>query len=284
MTMASLRSANTEKSYLTGWRAFQAYLTLPGSDGQGTILDEWTPLTASALSTDDLYFTGFAAYLKYDRGLSFDTARKYLVGVKAVLQCEGLNPALHEMPILLCFKKAWRRQDAIARSDSTPLRPKSSLSHEALLRIVGDHAIPSHLRAAIWLGFHTLSRVSELLSMDWRNVVVSGPVVKIFLRSSKTDPFRIGQFASLTLVTWDRFVLLLGSGTIPPTGLIFPSVTRAILAKILGQGTHSMRRGGAQHLFNTGFSLDTIKRRGRWASDAWRAYIDTTSVDLGLVI
>jgi hypothetical protein len=41
-------------------------------------------------------------------------------------------------------------------------------------------------------------------------------------------------------------------------------------------GINSLRRGGAQALWDMGFGLDQIMRRGRWLSHAWKAYIDTS--------
>lgn len=139
--MAHLRSEATDKGYLTGWRAFCEYLHLPGSDGTLTISHEWTPLGFSASSpdasrsmhSDDLYFTGFLAFLAFNRGVSFATARKYLCGVRAVLQADGVNPPFSDMPVLCSFERAWKRREAINRSPVTA--PKASLKHSQLLLV-----------------------------------------------------------------------------------------------------------------------------------------------------
>jgi len=44
-----------------------------------------------------------------------------------------------------------------------------------------------------------------------------------------------------------------------------------------GNAGHSLRRGGAQYLFNKGTPLEVIKVKGRWLSDAWRKYIHLNS-------
>jgi len=38
-------------------------------------------------------------------------------------------------------------------------------------------------------------------------------------------------------------------------------------------GIISLRAGGASALWNMGTTVEAIKRRGRWASDSWKAYV-----------
>jgi hypothetical protein len=41
--------------------------------------------------------------------------------------------------------------------------------------------------------------------------------------------------------------------------------------------SHSLRAGGASAMFHNGFSVDEIKKRGRWVSDTWKIYVQGLS-------
>src|SRR4051812_15939291 len=54
------------------------------------------------------------------------------------------------------------------------------------------------------------------------------------------------------------------------------------LARLLGLDPelfagHSLRRGGAQALYDAGYSADEIKKFGGWKSDCFLIYLDLTS-------
>ena len=266
---------NTQAGYMVGWRAFCEYLHEPGSHGTGQLMDEWNPLTDSP-RLDDFYFTGFLCWLRSHRAVTFDTARKYLCGVRAVLISHGLQCDLTQLPVLMAYKRAWKRKEAKGR---TGLRLKESLTIRQIEDIIANPKVPNMVKAAVFLGFHTLARISELVKLRWEHVTESPDSVRIFLPSSKTDPFRRGSALTCLPSIWARFLSILGATG--DSGFIFPGLTRTLVAKFIGP-THSMRRGGAQYLFDLGFSLETIQRRGRWASMAWRNYIDTAARDLRL--
>ena len=128
-------------------------------------------------------------------------------------------------------------------------------------------------------------------------------VATIFLQRSKTDLTRCGAPISVSPEAWSKIVELLGPRSCSSEGPIFVSnsgsgPTKAVFLRwlrnahvkigvepLVGQAGHSPRRGGAQHLFNTGWSLDTIKVKGRWASDSWRKYINLNArVDAGITL
>jgi site-specific DNA-cytosine methylase len=41
--------------------------------------------------------------------------------------------------------------------------------------------------------------------------------------------------------------------------------------------SHSLRAGGASAMFHNGFSVEEIKKRGRWVSDSWKVYVQGLS-------
>jgi integrase len=43
--------------------------------------------------------------------------------------------------------------------------------------------------------------------------------------------------------------------------------------------SHSLRAGGASAMYHNGFTVEEIQRRGRWASDVWKIYIQGISVE-----
>ena len=278
--MTHLHAPSTIAGYSSAWSALQAYLALPGSSGAGVILDEWSPLLSDA-ADNDIYFTGFLCYLHFDRRVKFDTARKYICGIRSVLGSHGVDVDFAALPTLRNFKKAWRREEA-KLCVVPPL--KTSLSVRDMLRFSSDPSRDKHVRAAIRLGHFTLARISELIGLFWSDVHVEGASVRIFLRSSKTDPFRRGSYLVLKTSDWLQILHILGlsASSLPTSGKIFPSLTRKSVAAVIGH-THSIRRGGAQALWDEGFSIEVIKRRGRWCSNAWMCYIDTSKRDLLLL-
>jgi integrase len=185
------------------------------------------------------------------------------------------------MPTVRNFKKAWKREES-KLSVKSPM--KSKLSYDDMITHTTCATGRTDVKAAIRLGYACLARISELLGLFWEDVSVTGEAVRIFLRGSKTDPFRRGSYLVLSFKEWLVVlgILRIRAGSLPRSGKMFPSLTRAAVAAILGQ-THSIRRGGAQRLFDVGFTLEVIKRRGRWASDAWKCYIDCSARDLLLL-
>lgn len=276
VTMTFLYATATAKGYATAWRAMQEYLAIPGPDGHGSLRDVWSPLSPND-AVDDLFWCGFLCHLHFGRVVLWETARKYCVGVKATLATAGVHVDLTKFAVTCAFRKAWRREEA---GHKGPPKPKSKLSIEQLHAIMKNSLVPDCVKALIFFGFCALARMGELVGADgirWEDVTLGPKVVRIFLRASKTDPFRQGSYLVVKRADWDKCVSLLGGEQ--KSGVIF-QMSRAQAVKWMPTQGHSLRRGGAQHLWNEGASLESIKRRGRWSSDAWRAYIDTSVRDL----
>ena len=274
--MNHLQAAATRKGHLVGWRAIQEFLATPGPQGIGFLRHTWSPLSPSPdRRQEDLMWTAFLVWLHHSRGVKCETAVKYLGGCGSVLESLDNPVDFGSFPVLSRYKKAWRKQEAKC---TTPVA-KAKASIDMVRRITSDPRIPAPVRAAIMLAFHSLARVGEIVyGIRWSDVQKGTLVTKILLLSSKTDPFRRGQFLVLPTSVWDDVVTILA----PPSmkGNVFGDISRKDIVLALGGQGHSLRRGGAQFLWDSGFSLDAIKRRGRWRSDAWQAYIDTSVSDV----
>jgi hypothetical protein len=125
-----------------------------------------------------------------------------------------------------------------------------------------------------------LARVSEVHGLTWRQIRATATHTSAHLYVSKTDPFRKGSTIGVPADIWQLVLSLLPPGPHPPGSPLFPGVTAAAIVAAVGGKGHSLRRGGAQALWDAGVSLAVIKRRARWRSDAWMAYIDFHARDL----
>ena len=115
-------------------------------------------------------------------------------------------------------------------------------------------------------------------------------VATIFIKSSKTDPFRIGcavRVGSTGLLSCPVMALYNFISVHPSmAGPLFTFqdgtyLTRAYVSRLIGDSlpqlphanTHSFRIGGATAAASAGIANSTIQILGRWSSDAYRQYL-----------
>ena len=141
-----------------------------------------------------------------------------------------------------------------------------------------DSTILGIYKAISLFAFETLARLAEVFSIRVKDVKQGSYCVTFALNRAKTDPFGVeSQCLSLSTSTWTRVTRLLGG--LPSAGLIF-NISRRSYVKWLseyfsgGITGHSMRRGGAQAMYNRGFPIADIQAKGRWKSQAWLRYVD----------
>ena len=158
-------------------------------------------------------------------------------------------------------------------------------------------------KAILLVAYDTLCRRSELVSLEFEDVLINakGADVKLKLRKSKTDPHGIGRNLYLSNEAQDALKKWVNSSKIS-SGKLFRSaratgeirdslnesqigrifkryalnsrVEQNIIKKISG---HSMRVGAAQDLVESGASLAVIINRGRWTKiDTVMRYIEET--------
>lgn len=247
-----------------------------------------------------LEITGFYLYLKQKRTISYQTLTKYISSIRSYASSYD-----HEFtipPMALKIAKDWRRDERKERGFTTPTR-KDKLTYENLREIekIPLSRVPPNLRpmhetliALSWFGIFSLSRLGELTTNQPTVVqlVEDETNTTLIVDKSKTDVHRDGTPLSIPTDIWrekvkDRLFL----HKLSNHDYIFKvpghhydkrkyiewlqTVMRMIGAKEEnGFAGHSLRRGGAQHLFDLGNNLEFIKVKGRWRSDAFRAYID----------
>ena len=136
---------------------------------------------------------------------------------------------------------------------------------------------------------------------------LSAARLSLALRGSKTDQARLGCVRSLQRTPGELDAVALVAGLLrflSPVELSSPStplfsldsgrpvsssgVTGDLRAAAKSSGldparyaTHSLRRGGATALVAAGVNPETVRRFGRWLSDAWRTYVFGTTEHLG---
>jgi hypothetical protein len=179
-------------------------------------------------------------------------------------------------------------------------RLRSVLRHIASTMSAFHRAMPP---AAVLLAFFGMLRVSEYtapsighfdpglhLTVDDVQICWARQVALITLKSSKTDPFRVGVTLRIG-VTHNalcpvhallRFLVRRG-GRLGPLFLFADGrfLIRAHITDLLhrslpfsrGFNTHSFRRGGASALAAAGQSPYVIQTLGRWKSDAYVTYV-----------
>ena len=152
------------------------------------------------------------------------------------------------------------------------------------------------LRASEYLVTNTHQYVGEhtLLTSDI-SFALGKSFVSIFIKKSKTDPFRQG-FTLRLWATNNNLCPVVALSNFHKRCVHFGPLfrftngsflTRAIFSDIIQQGipdvnlnTHSFRIGGASTAHAAGIPDSTIQTLGRWASDAYQLYLRIPSQTL----
>ena len=276
-----LESLDLRLNISTGMNSFREYLS-------SFHLAPCEPWDASAV-----LLAGYYLYLFGNRKVRYDTARKYLVDISNYSSANG--QALRIPGTAMAIAKAWRRSE---RNSGFRITPKPTLKFEALKKLMnlsspevpnsGTPSLHNICLAVTLFGFFSLARLGELIGNsppEWRDLAVLPTHTTIFLQRSKTDLSKCGAPISVPASIWKKVAALLKQKSVGAIFKVSKSAYNRWLVKTLtsighpppANATvigHSLRRGGAQHLWNTGSSLEEIKTKGRWMSEAWQKYID----------
>ena len=147
----------------------------------------------------------------------------------------------------------------------------------------------------------------EHITFECNGVVISGDCrtpatrVNLLIPYSKTDQFGSGVFIDIdedpgdplcVAAMFNRLRAMRPSHFAAPNGearlfttsngkVLHRNKVHALLKGVAsrfdynpaGFSSHSLRAGGASAMYHNGFSVEEIRRRGRWVSDVWKVYI-----------
>jgi len=289
-------AASTAKSYLAAFNSWTEFCSLPGIRA-----DPFAP------TEESLCF--YAAWAN-SRGapLSHASTQKYLYGIRSVLMSEGVTfPSFHDMPLLERLMKGWKKSTYADRR-----KPRCPITVAVLKKMMDKiefiHAQHRLLWAMLCTGVYGLFRSGELAppskkSRDFLRVRDlhrdSKNHYRIFLAASKTDIWRVGvhihilgngsstcPIRAIDAMLKDRDLsdpdapLFSVDGVTPVTRYQLLRSMRKILSKAglkpSNYSGHSLRKGGAQTLYEAGISDSQIMIMGRWRSACFKLYVQLT--------
>ena len=239
------------------------------------------------------------------RRVGYQSIRVYLCGVQQESLVHGGSTLLKHMHGLHYLVRGVKRAQGRAHC-RLPRTPVSGPMLRVILRGIRScysECDGAMLSAAVTMAFFGMMRASEYTApgvrfwvrgqtlclsdvfLDWDRRVVF-----VRLAVSKTDPFRSGVTVRVCATGTDlcpfgalaRFIVLRGQRGGPLFAFEDGSfLTRSHVASVLQRfvplhsvNTHSLRQGGATMLAQLGVPPYVIQSLGRWASDAYRRYID----------
>ena len=281
-------SYNTRRVYYSGWKTFRDFCSSVG-------------ITCLPLSSRKLqrFVVSIASRVSYK------SIKVYLAGIQFISLMAGFPTRIQNMAPLFYTLRGIRRVQG-SHFTRSPRRPITYL----MLRKIHDYILAtlwsSHdklmLQTATSLAFFGLLRCSEYTSpspthFDPSVILIlsdiaflrSSPVARLFIKSSKTDPFRIGVFVRIggtgcrccpvsllkkfvKSCAANRPLFSFSSGRFLTRSDIY-NLLRAVFPFSNNINTHSFRIGGASAASAGGLPDSRIMILGRWASDAFRRYL-----------
>lgn len=238
------------------------------------------------------------------RRLSFSSIRNYISALNNHLKDLSYPPIDYEDYRLKKCMSGVKRVKGVEVKRAAPLLPKD------LLKMFGKMTVaPAHtsVRAAMLLSFRALLRKCHVTSSDSsllrQDFSFKSWGILLTLRKSKTNQYRehlhqipVSKVRDMRMcpVYWVQkhfdecpahnqakaFRVPKGENSVPLTYDFYLSVIKNLSALSgldhTSLSTHSLRRGGATFLRMSGASLQVIKERGEWSSDAVYLYLQTS--------
>ena len=238
------------------------------------------------------------------RSVTYGTIKVYLAGIQYTSITLGLPMDLTDMHLLYYTMRGIRR---VLGDTNRPRRQPITVLH---IRQLFDFITSSQLhptdklllRSAITLAFFGLLRSSEYTVQSVRQfeatytLLISdvhfspnGNIVFVNIKSSKTDPFKVGVLVRIGAIGNDicpvHSLRLFLQHCQHNSGPLYTFtngqyLTRSYLSQLIQQiwpnsnlNTHSFRIGGASSAAAAGISDSTIQILGRWSSNAYHRYI-----------
>ncbi|CAP27725.2 Protein CBG07308 [Caenorhabditis briggsae] len=115
---------------------------------------------------------------------------------------------------------------------------------EKITKLAMDEITPARDRDALLaiFSFHVMLRASEAAEIKWEGVTQKDGMIEVHVEKAKNDQLRLGRSS---FFNYDP-----GNAAIGKSGATH----------------HAFRRGGANHMRATGYSMEEIQARGRWRS------------------
>ena len=288
-TIMSSYSDSYTANCQTAVNHLQAFLKTTCSGG-ARVEQIWTPATDP---TNEQAWLSFCSWLLQKKNLKAATISSYLNGLRIFYMPQKIHPMFHNMAVLKLWTKGLRR-----RQKSTPSRKARVTEAHLLAAQQYCKTRPAEEANLLLLLFGTrgLCRLGELTTASSPRCEAitydtDTATVKIKLPQSKTDVFRRGATVSATSPAIVRLIKRITKGR-TPSAYIFSADGRKPIQRVswirwmrkacglsAAYAGHSMRRGGAQMYVDGGMDMETLKRKGRWASDCYLVYICTKKID-----
>lgn len=159
-------------------------------------------------------------------------------------------------------------------------------------------------RAILLVAYDSLCRRSELVALEYEDILITDSNIKLKLRKSKTDPLATGRWLYLSKSTQHTLREWLNASSVKSgrlfrglsaNGKIKDSLNSAQIGRIYKKlarksgvdavtikniSGHSTRVGAAQDLLLSGASLPIILNRGRWIkTDVLMRYLENIKHD-----
>lgn len=234
-----------------------------------------------------------------DGHLKSSSIKIAVASIAAIHNLNSISDPTQHSDAKIEMRRMYRRLGRYAKQAygiNKDLLNKMVLATDNSLRGIRDRAI-------LLIAYDSLCRRSELVSLEFEDVLIVNKSIRLKLRKSKTDPYSTGRFlylsnaAQIALKNWINKSKI-ESGklfrsitatekvkhnlNVSQIGRIFKrlavnsTINKDIIKNISG---HSMRIGGAQDLMLSGTSLAIIMNRGRWTKiDTVMRYIENTDL------
>uniref|UniRef100_A0A8R1DHW4 Tyr recombinase domain-containing protein n=1 Tax=Caenorhabditis japonica TaxID=281687 RepID=A0A8R1DHW4_CAEJA len=191
-----------------------------------------------------------------------------------------------ENALATALVKAKKREEVDVR---TPRKEVTKLDILAILETAKEARDVKSERDALiaLLSWSALLRSEEAANLRWEDIEQKGDLLEVFVRRAKNDQEARGRRTFVECQQGSDVGILLAKWRVRISGrsiYVFPnlnnnkalspsaiqSITKSVLLKagIEDCSHHSLRKGAANELRRNGRSLEEIRNRGRWRSEA----------------
>ncbi|ULU08481.1 hypothetical protein L3Y34_019585 [Caenorhabditis briggsae] len=273
----------------------RAVSTMKAYAGENQRRINWSKSLPASLSEEHR----FTLYL-VDRAMSAGSSSLAKAAAAFKLANDGLSPFASQL--VSDVIKAQRRKESESRAQPTQV---SVNTVSKIVDMVQDDEKSERDALVVTLSFYGLLRAEEASMLKWSDVHQSGNMLKLKIRRAKNDQLARGRE---TFCDWPEgskrdcllkrfrarasmrpgldfvFQNILNGTKLTPSAI--SGIAKDTLAAAGVSATHhSLRRGRANHLQQSGVDFQAIKETGRWRSDAGlRCYLSDSPRAQGFTV